>query len=225
MKAKFEDLVKVYRNEKYFTTNVCGIKRELPIRQVDKEIWIASNHLLVLGRDVEFTKKIGEELSKILKDYSPDYLITAESKSLPLAYKISELLELSEMIVARKNTKSYMGESYKEVVIKSITTAQPQKLVLESEEIEKMKNKRVAIFDDVVSTGGTLNGLEQLAKTVGAKIVCKAAVWLEGPWYRDEDLVYLSILPVFVTQKKFEELRTMFIGGRDDRERRDAGSS
>jgi adenine phosphoribosyltransferase len=118
MKAKFEDLVKVYRNEKYFTTNVCGIKRELPIRQVDKEIWIASNHLLVLGRDVEFTKKIGEELSKILKDYSPDYLITAESKSLPLAYKISELLGLSEMIVARKNTKSYMGESYKEFVIK-----------------------------------------------------------------------------------------------------------
>jgi len=225
MKAKFEDLVKVYRDEKYFTTNVCGIKRELPIRQVDKEIWIASNHLLVLGRDVEFTKKIGEELSKILKDYSPDYLITAESKSLPLAYKISELLELSEMIVARKNTKSYMGESYKEVVIKSITTAQPQKLVLESEEIEKMKNKRVAIFDDVVSTAGTLNGLEQLAKTAGAKIVCKAAVWLEGPWYRDEDLVYLSILPVFVTQKKFEELRTMFMGGGDDRERRDAGSS
>jgi hypothetical protein len=42
MKAKFEDLVKVYRDEKYFTTNVCGLRRELPIRKVDKEMWIAS---------------------------------------------------------------------------------------------------------------------------------------------------------------------------------------
>ena len=225
MKAKFEDLVKVYRDEKYFATNVCGLRRELPIRKVDKEMWIASNHLLVLGRDVEFTKKVGEELSKTIKIYSPDYLITAESKSLPLAYKISEILQLPEMIVARKSAKSYMGNFYNEVVIKSITTAQPQKLMLESEETEKMKNKRVVIFDDVVSTGGTLSGLEKLVETAGAKIVCKAAIWLEGPWYRKEDLVYLSVLPVFVTQRKFEELKIIFGDDKNDREERNAGIS
>jgi adenine phosphoribosyltransferase len=212
LKIKFIDLVKIYRGEKFFTTHICGLKRKLPIRQVDKDMWIASNHPLVLGRDVEFTKRIGKKLSKIIKNFNPDYLITAESKSLPLTYKISELLNLPEMIVARKNVKSYMENSYIKISIKSITTAEPQKLVLESDQVEKIRKKRIAIVDDVVSTGGTLTGLEKLVESAGGIITCKAAVWLEGPWYKKRDLIHLGILPVFVSKNKFEEMKKLFGG-------------
>jgi len=210
VKAEFKDLVKIYRYEKSFTTDVCGLKRELPIRRVDKDMWIASNHRLVLGRDVEFTKRVGEELSGSIKDFNPDYLITAEFKSLPLVYKISEQLCIQEMIVARKDVKSYMENSYIETLVKSITTAEPQRLVLESDQAEKISGRKVAIVDDVVSTGGTLLGLEKLVEKARGIITCKAAVWLEGPWYIGEDLIYLGVLPVFVSEMKFEELKKLY---------------
>jgi adenine phosphoribosyltransferase len=207
VKAKFKDLVKIYMGEKSFTIDICGLKRELPICRVDKNVWIVSNHSLVLGRDVEFTKRVGKKLSDSIKEFNPDYLITAESKSLPLAFKISEQLHLQEMIVARKNVKSYMENSYIETSVKSITTAEPQRLILESDQAEKIRGRRVAIVDDVVSTGGTLKGLESLVEKACGIKACKAAVWLEGPWYRGKDLIYLGVLPVFVSKMKFEKLK------------------
>ena len=56
-------------------------------------------------------------------------------------------------------------------------------MVLEMDEAEKMRGKRVCVIDDVVSTYGTMGGLERFAERAGGKVVCRAAVWLEGPWY------------------------------------------
>jgi adenine phosphoribosyltransferase len=210
MRVKFENLVKIYNGEKFYQTCVCGLKRDLPIRRVDEDLWIASNHQLVLGRDVEFTKKVAEELSKIIRKYNPDCLFTAEAKSLPLVYKISELLDFPSMLVARKGVKSYMEDSYIDVTVKSITTARPQKLILEYDEAKKMKDKKIAIVDDAVSTGGTLSGLEELVREADGIVSCKVSIWKEGPWYRNDDLIYLSILPVFVTEKRFKEMERLF---------------
>jgi len=194
-------LVELYRGQTSYTIEICGLTRELPLRKVNKDIWIASNHQLVLGCDVQFTRLVGKELAKKIKKYKPDYLLTAESKSLPLVYETAKNLLHERVAVARKSPKAYM-DFYIEEEVKSITTKEPQKLVLDRENIELIKNKSVCIIDDVVSTGETINALERLANKAGAKIKCKAAVWLEGPWYKG-DLIYLSILPIFVTEEKY----------------------
>jgi adenine phosphoribosyltransferase len=195
-------LVKLYNGQTFYTTKICGLTRKLPLRKVSEDIWIASNHQLVLGCDVEFTKVAGKELAKRIKKHRPDFLLTAESKSLPLVYETAKNLNHKRIVVARKSPKAYM-DFYVEEEVKSITTKEPQKLILDKESIELIKNKSVCIIDDVVSTGWTLNALEKLAIKAGAKIKCRAAVWLEGPWYKG-DLIYLSILPIFVTKEKFD---------------------
>lgn len=200
----FEDRVKIFEGQKFYKTKICELYRELPIRQVDEEIWIASNHKLVLGKDVEFTQKVGKELASRIKPYNPDVLLTAEAKALPLAYEIARELGLRKILVARKEVKSYM-KKYLVEEVKSITTSKIQKLVLELD--EKIEGKRICLFDDVVSTYGTMNALEKLVKRAGGEIVCKAAVWLEGPWYEGKDLIYLEILPIWVTERKFNKLR------------------
>jgi adenine phosphoribosyltransferase len=103
-----------------------------------------------------------------------------------------------------------MEDSYIDVTVKSITTARSQKLILECDEAKKMKDKKIAIVDDVVSTGGTLSGLEELVREADGIVSCKVSVWKEGPWYRNDDLIYLSILPVFVTEKRFKEMERLF---------------
>jgi adenine phosphoribosyltransferase len=79
----------------------------------------------------------------------------------------------------------------------SITTKGSQVLIFVKEDVERVRNKRVCIIDDVVSTGGTITALERLVKKSGGEVVCKAAIWIEGPWYTGE-LLYLDELPVFI---------------------------
>ncbi|MEM2897096.1 MAG: phosphoribosyltransferase family protein [Candidatus Bathyarchaeia archaeon] len=202
----FEERVKIYKGQTSYVMRICELTRELPIRKVGKDIWIASNHNLVLGRDLEFTKRVSKELADRVSGFKPNCLFTAESKSLPLVYETANHLEHTWMCVARKERKAYMGRPCLIEKIKSITTKKPQKLVLELDEAKKLRGKRIVLIDDVVSTYGTMGGLERLARKAGGSVVCKATVWLEGPWYRG-DLIYLSILPVFVTEKKYNELK------------------
>jgi adenine phosphoribosyltransferase len=54
-------------------------------------------------------------------------------------------------------------------------------------------------LDDVVSMGATFKALEAITKKAAGDVVCRAAIWKEGPWYDQENLVYLDLLPVFVS--------------------------
>ena len=61
-----------------------------------------------------------------------------------------------------------------------------------------MNGKRVAIVDDVVSTGGSLKGLEEIVKLAGGQIVAKAFVLAEGDAKDRDDILYLAHIPVFI---------------------------
>jgi len=200
------ETARLYSGETEYVIEICGLTRSLPIRKVGAEMWIASNHNLVLGRDTRFTEAAATELASLIKKYEPEHLLTAETKSLPLVYEISKRLSLSEMLVTRKNAKAY-ADKVKKVPVKSITTTEPQTLFFEYENASDYLGTRIAPVDDVVSTGGTMDALEALVKMLDAQLACKAAIWLEGPWYRKEGLVYLGTLPVWATGKTYEELK------------------
>lgn len=202
----FEERVKLYEGQTFHEINICGLNRILPIIEVSKGIRIASDHQLVLGRDIEFTSVVSEELARRIEQYNPDYLFTAESKGLCIAYETGKRLKHSGICVARKGKKAYMINPL-EVEIESITTKEPQMLVLEEDEAKRMYGRKVVPIDDVVSTGETMRRLKGLVQRAGGKVVCEAAVWLEGPWYRGEDLICLGILPIFVSEEIFHELK------------------
>ena len=63
-----------------------------------------------------------------------------------------------------------------------------------------LKNKRVLIVDDVISTGASLNALENLVKEAGGNIVGKMTVLAEGDAAKRDDIIYLEPLPLFDKQ-------------------------
>jgi adenine phosphoribosyltransferase len=60
-----------------------------------------------------------------------------------------------------------------------------------------MRGKRVLIVDDVISTGGSLESLENLVKQSGGEIVGKMTVLAEGDATKRDDIIYLEKLPLF----------------------------
>ena len=145
-----------------------------------------------------------EIMAEKIKPFNPELLITPEAKAIAFSYEVAKQLTHRRLIIARKSIKAYMADYLVEEV-KSITTREKQLLVLVREDAELLAGRRVCILDDVVSTGGTLKALENLVKRAGASVVCRAAIWVEGPWY-EGDLVYLDELPIFVDQRRLSEL-------------------
>lgn len=83
------------------------------------------------------------------------------------------------------------------VEVNSITTANTQKLFLDFKDAEKIKGKRVALVDDVISTGQSIAALEALVEKAGGKVVQKLAILAEGDAADREDIIYLEKLPLF----------------------------
>ena len=95
-----------------------------------------------------------------------EVILTAESKGLQLAHCVARLLNHDFYAVARKSKKLYMQDGI-EVTVQSITTKNIQTLYLSAHDVKLLKGKKVAIIDDVVSTGGRLLGMEELVKKAG----------------------------------------------------------
>lgn len=174
----------------YYKLKICGLERDLPIIKISDDLKIAS---FVLLGDAELAEKAGYELSKKI---DADIILTAEAKGIELAHEIARNLEEKSFIVARKSEKSYMHNPVS-VEVNSITTANTQKLFLDFKDAEKIKEKRVALVDDVISTGQSIAALEALVEKAGGKVVQKLAILAEGDAADREDIIFLEKLPLF----------------------------
>lgn len=173
-----------------YKINIAGLERELPLCPLNDKIDIAA---FIMFSDVEMTVKSAEELIK--KCPECDVIITAESKGIPLAYEMSRQLGIP-YVVARKSVKLYM-KNITSVEVKSITTSNVQTLYLDGAKADLLKNKRVLIVDDVISTGESLKALEKLVEKAGGIIVAKSAVLAEGDASERDDIIFLEKLPLF----------------------------
>jgi len=148
--------------------------------------------LLNLLGDTELTEAAADELVKLLPA-GTECFVTPEVKAVPLAHAMSVRTGLP-YVVARKTEKPYMIDPVSRSVT-SITTGKPQLLVIDGTDIDRLDGRRVAIVDDVVSTGSTLDGLKELLTEVGADVVATLVVFTEGD--ARDDVTALGHLPLF----------------------------
>ena len=171
--------------------NIAGLERKLPICRVTDDLYIGA---FVNFGDCELTTAAAKALLEKAPEY--DYIITAESKGIPLAQEMARLNGDAKWMLARKGVKLYMQDVVC-VEVKSITTTNVQKLYLDGNDAAMMRGKRVLVVDDVISTGESLHALEELVKAAGGNIVGKMAILAEGDAQTREDIIYLEKLPLF----------------------------
>lgn len=175
----------------FHTMTIAGLERQLPICKVTEELYIAG---FVIFGDPELTVACAGELLKKAPEY--DYIITAEAKGIPLVHEMARQAGNSKYILARKGPKLYMRDIF-DVAVRSITTAKEQHLYLDGADAELMKDKRILIVDDVISTGESLTALEALVERAGGKVCGRMAILAEGDAQSRDDLIYLEKLPLF----------------------------
>ncbi|MDP4152349.1 MAG: phosphoribosyltransferase family protein [Bacillota bacterium] len=180
--------------DSFYTLNVAGLKRDLPICKISDELSIAA---FVIFGDVELTVSCARELIKKVPEH--DIMITAESKGIPLIHEMARQMGVNKYIVARKMPKLYMKNPFS-VELHSITTAKKQVLYIDEADVNLMKGNRVLIVDDVISTGESVKAVEKLIKQAGGTVAGKMAILAEGDAVQREDIIYLEELPLIINK-------------------------
>lgn len=179
-------------NRDTYPVDISGVHRELPLFEIKPGLRIAI--LNILG-DTELVEAAARGLAEKLSSLDYDVLVTAETKSIPLAHALS-VVTGKPYVILRKSLKPYMGNALRAETL-SITTGEPQTLYLDEKDRMIIRGKRVVIVDDVISTGSTLQGMRLLMAHAGAEVAAESAIFTEGERAKWSDVVCLGHLPVF----------------------------
>ena len=183
----------------HYDLEVCGLKRELPFVKLSDGTAYAS---FVVISDTELIEKAGKELAAFAN--GAEIILTIEAKGIALAYEISKQLHMKEFVVVRKSVKSYV-KSFIQDAVHSITTEGNQDIFLDETDAEKLKGKKVAIVDDVISKGESLAAAERLVQKAGGEVCSRLAILTEGKAAERTDITFLQKLPLFQKGKESYE--------------------
>ena len=177
--------------QNFYEVNINGYVEKLPVLPLPSGINIA---FFNLHGNPQLTEHCGKELAKLAKDC--EVVITAESKGLQLTHVVARELNMPYYAVARKSKKLYMQDGISVAYGSSITTGKKQEFYLSKHDVDLIKGKKVGIVDDVISTGESVKGLEDLVLKAGGIVHKKLFVLAEGNAKNREDVEFLADIPI-----------------------------
>jgi adenine phosphoribosyltransferase len=139
--------------------------------------------LICVDLGVAFTERAGHELAEQLAPQRPEVVVSVATMGIPLAIEVTRALGLDDYVILHKTPKIHLGDEFVEPV-RSITTGSAQTLRLDPARVEAVRGRRVAVVDDVISTGGSVRAALALLRRVGADPVVIGAFATEGSAWR-----------------------------------------
>jgi adenine/guanine phosphoribosyltransferase-like PRPP-binding protein len=173
---------------------------EIPLVPIAEDLTIAL--LISVDLGLAFAETAGGELAAKLAPYDAEIVVSVATMGIPIAIEVTRALGLDDYVILHKTPKIHLADAISEPV-RSITTAVPQRLLLDRARLDAVTGRRVAVVDDVISTGGSTKAALNLLRRVGAGPVVVGAVVTEGAQWRpylgaDADLVQsLGAIPLF----------------------------
>ena len=175
-----------------YEMKIAGLTRHLPLCRITDDLYIGA--FVMLGDQEICVAGAAELLKRVPGEY--DYLLTAETKGIPLVHEMARQTGAKTYFIARKEVKTYMPDAVG-VEVNSITTQHRQQLFLSGGDAAMIRGKRILLVDDVISTGESMRALETLVTKVGGVVAGRMAILAEGDAQTRSDIVYLEKLPVF----------------------------
>jgi adenine/guanine phosphoribosyltransferase-like PRPP-binding protein len=186
--------------DRTYPTTVGSQALNLPLVALSDELTIAL--LICVDLGVKFAETAGRELADLLRPADPEVIVSVATMGIPLAIEASRALGLDDYVILHKTPKIHLGETWAEPV-NSITTDKPQKLRLDPARVDAVRGRRVAVVDDVISTGASLTAALNLVRRIGAEPVIIGALMTEGSAWKEalgadaDNVRALGAMPLF----------------------------
>ena len=186
--------------ERTYSTEIGTQHVALPVVSLNDSIALAL--LITVDMGVEFMSTAGRELADILRPYDVDIVATVATMGIPVVVEVTRHLGLDQYVILHKTPKIHLADAVSEPV-RSITTDVDQRLLFDRARIKDVAGRRVALVDDVISTGASTGASLRLLRGVGAEVVAIGTLVTEGSLWRSalgEDAAMvraLGSIPVF----------------------------
>jgi adenine phosphoribosyltransferase len=173
---------------------------DLPLVPLGDDLTLAL--LITVDMGLHFMSTAGRELADILRPYQVDIVATVATMGIPVAVEVTRALGLDQYVILHKTPKIHLADAVREPV-RSITTNADQQLLFDRVRIPDVQGKRVAIVDDVISTGASTGAALRLLRSVGAEVVAIGTLVTEASLWRtslgeDAQMVRaLGSIPIF----------------------------
>lgn len=115
----------------------------------------------------QYVNKIGKVFSSLFSETAVDYVMTVETKGIPLAYSTAQYLN-APLVIARRDTQVMEG-SVVSINYISGSSKRIQTMSLSRRSIKEGAN--VLVVDDFMKAGGTVRGMIDLLQEFQARVV------------------------------------------------------
>jgi adenine phosphoribosyltransferase len=186
--------------ERTYSVDIGTQRVDLPLVSLNEQLALAL--LITVDMGVEFMSRAGAELAEIIRPYDVDIVATVATMGIPVVVEVTRHLGLDQYVILHKTPKIHLADAVTETV-RSITTDGEQRLLFDRARIKDVDGKRVAIVDDVISTGATTGTALRLLRGVGAEIVVigtlvtEASIWRTSLGEDAQMVRALGSIPVF----------------------------
>ncbi|MCD7873746.1 MAG: pur operon repressor [Acidaminococcaceae bacterium] len=119
----------------------------------------------------QLVMRLGEIIAQRLRHLEPEYIMTVETRGIPLAVFVARRAFNIPVVMARRVGQITEGSTVS-INYVSGSSRQIQTMALPKRALPA--SARVLIIDDFLKAGGTARGMIELAEEVGAKVVGKA---------------------------------------------------
>ena len=188
----------------YTEERVQVVLEELAVKLAEAQRLIPGGFLYMtdLLFQADLMSRVGEIFRTRFADLQPDYIMTVETKGIPLALMTARAFGLP-LVTARRGSKVTEGSS---VNINYVTGSSKriQTMSLPRRAIEA--GAKVLIIDDFMKAGGTARGMVDLAQEVGGVVVGIGV--LVATVEPEEKLVedYLALLTLHSVQQQTKQI-------------------
>lgn len=115
----------------------------------------------------DIASKVGIIFAQKFKDKVPDYVLTVETKGIPLAMMTARALNVP-LVIVRRDSKVTMGST---VSINYISGSSKRIQTMSLSKRSVKKGSRCLFVDDFMKAGGTANGIMDLMKEFESSVV------------------------------------------------------
>ena len=122
--------------------------------------------------DPEIVRRMGEIIATEYYDAAPDFVLTMETKGIPVAMYTANALGVP-LVIARRSSKVYEGSAVN-INYVSGSTGHIETMSLSRRAVKE--GQRTLIVDDFLKAGGTANGMVELMREFNVDVVGMAFV-------------------------------------------------
>jgi adenine/guanine phosphoribosyltransferase-like PRPP-binding protein len=156
----------------------------LPIRILPGDGSAAVASLIINQASFAVEDALAEAVADLLRPYEPDAIVGVPTLGLPLANNVARLLGHARMVALGTSRKFWYRDELSAPISSITSPSQHKTIFLDPRSLPLLEGRRVAVVDDVISSGTSMAGVLTLLERAGIEPVVIAVAMLQGAKWR-----------------------------------------